>query len=66
MKEYKVEVLNFYSKLTWDKDHIAKSSEIEIQQKLNEYAQKGFRLISTSSAGFESAIYIYLYFEKEF
>ncbi len=65
MKEYKVETLIFYSKLTLDSEHIAKSSKIAIQEKLNEYAAQGYRLTSTSSTGFGSAVYIYLYFEKD-
>ena len=65
MKDYKVETLIFYSKLTLDSEHIAKSSKIEIQEKLDEYAANGYRLASTSSTGFGSAVYIYLYFEKD-
>jgi hypothetical protein len=65
MKIYKVEALNYYSKLTTDKEHILKSSSEEIQNLLNEYAQDGWSLSSTSSTSFGAAIYIYLYFEKE-
>ena len=64
-KDYKVETLIFYSKLTFDLNHIAKRSKIEIQEKLDEYAANGYRLTSTSSNGFGSAVYIYLYFEKD-
>lgn len=66
MKEYKVETLIYYSKLTLDSEHIAKKSKEEIQQKLDEYSSKGYKLTSTSSTNFGLAIYIYLYFEKEF
>lgn len=66
MKEYKVETLIYYSKLTLDSEHIAKKSKEEIQQKLDEYSTKGYKLTSTSSTNFGLAIYIYLFFEKEF
>ena len=65
MKEYKVESLIFYSKVTLDVNHIAKKSKEEIQQKLDEYSAKGYKLTSTSSTNFGLAIYIYLYFEKD-
>lgn len=64
MKEYKVETLIYYSKITFDSKHIAKSSKKEIQEKLDEYSQKGYKLASTDSTNFGAAIYIYLYFEK--
>jgi hypothetical protein len=65
MKDYKVETLIYYSKLTTDSKHIAKSSQKEIQEKLDEYSQKGYRLTSTDATNFGLAVYIYLYFEKE-
>ena len=65
MKEYKVESLIYYSKLTFDSEHIAKQSKEEIQVQLDAYASKGYRLASTSSTSFGSAVYIYLYFEKD-
>jgi hypothetical protein len=65
MKDYKVETLLFYSKLTLDSEHIAKSSKKEIQEKLDEYAQNGYTLTSTNATNFGAAVYIYLYFEKE-
>jgi len=65
MKDYKVESLIFYSKVTLDSEHIAKKSKEEIQVKLNEYAAKGYRLVSTDSTNFGLAIYIHLYFEKD-
>ena len=65
MKEYKVETLIYYSKFTIDKNHMARSSNKEIQEKLNEYANKGYKLTSTDATKFGWALYIYLYFEKE-
>ena len=64
MKEYKIETLIYYTKLTFDSEHIAKNSKKEIQQKLDEYAKKGYRLTSTDASNLGSALYIYLYFEK--
>ena len=65
MKDYKVETLIFYSKLTLDSEHIAKKAKIDIQEKLDEYAARGYRLASTSSTSFGAAVYIYLFFEKD-
>lgn len=65
MKEYKVESLIYYSKLTFDKNHIAKSSKKEIQAKLDEYAPDGWRLASTDATNFGAAVYIWLYFERD-
>ena len=64
MKEYKLESLIYYSKLTLDKEHIIKASSADIQQKLDEHARNGWRLVSTDATNFGTAIYIYLYFEK--
>ena len=64
MKEYKVETLIYYSKLTLDTKHILKSSQKEIQEKLDEYSKDGWKLTSTDAVSFGAAIYIYLYFEK--
>lgn len=64
MKEYKVETLIYYSKLTLDKNHIVKSSKTEIQKKLDDYSKDGWRLASTDATSFGAAVYIYLYFEK--
>lgn len=64
MEKYVVEPLIFYSKMTTDKMHIIKSSKKEVQEKLNEYADKGYKLVSTDSTNFGMALYIYLYFEK--
>lgn len=65
MEDYKVETLIFYSKVTLDTEHIAKKSKAEIQEKLNEYAAKGYKLVSTNATNFGLALYIYLYFEKD-
>ena len=64
MKEYKVESLIYYSKLTTDVNHIATASQKEIQAKLDEYAKDGWTLVSTDATNFGFAVYIYLYFEK--
>jgi hypothetical protein len=63
MKQYKVEALIYYTKVTLDKEHIVKSSTADIQQKLDEYARGGWRLVSTAATDFGLAVYIYLYFE---
>ena len=65
MKEYKVETLIYYSKLSLDSKHIIKSSKKEIQEKLDEHAKDGYRLASTDASNFSMALYIYLYFEKD-
>ncbi len=65
MKEYKVETLIYYSKLSLDSKHIIKSSKKEIQEKLDEYANNGYRLASTDASNFGAALYVYLYFEKD-
>lgn len=65
MKDYKVESLIFYSKITLDSKHIAKDSKIEIQKTLDDYASKGYKLVSTNATNFGAAVYIYLYFEKD-
>lgn len=65
MKQYKVESLIYYTKITLDKEHIVKSSTTDIQQKLDQYAMDGWRLVSTNATDFGSAVYFYLYFEKE-
>ena len=64
MKAYKVETLIYYSKITLDTKHIANSSKVEIQEKLDAYAKDGWRLASTDATNFGAAVYIYLYFEK--
>lgn len=65
MKLYKVEARTYYSKITLDKDHITKSSTEEVQNLLNEYSQDGWTLTSTNATSFGTALYVYLYFEKE-
>jgi hypothetical protein len=65
MKDYKVKTLIYYSKFTFDSRHITKSSKKEIQEKLDEYAKKGYKLTSTDASNFGLALYIYLYFEKD-
>lgn len=64
MKDYKVETLIYYSKFSFDRNHLAKASQVGIQAKLKEYGRNGWRLVSTDAASFGSAMYIYLYFEK--
>lgn len=65
MKEYKLESLIYYSKAFAKKEHILESSSKDIQVKLDEYAAKGYRLVSTDSTDFGLAVYFYLYFEKD-
>ncbi len=65
MKEYKVEGLIYYSKITLDSEHIIRSSVPEIQAKMDEYAGAGWRLVSTNATSFGLAVYIYLYFERD-
>ena len=65
MKVYKLESLIYYSKLSLDKEHILKDSTSDIQAKLDEYAQEGYRLVSTDATDFGFAVYFYLYFEKD-
>jgi hypothetical protein len=65
MKQYKVEALVYYTKVTLDKEHIVKSSTADIQGKLDEYASAGWRLVSTDATDFGFAVYIYLYFERD-
>jgi len=64
-KEYKLESLIYYSKLTLDKEHIVKSSTTDIQAKLDEHAADGWRLVSTDATDFGFAVYFYLYFERD-
>jgi hypothetical protein len=46
-------------------ESIAKVSDAEIQEKLDEYARNGWRLVWTNATSFGAAVYIYLYFEKD-
>ena len=65
MKEYKLESLIYYSKMTFDKEHILKSSSKDIQEKLDIYAKDGWRLVSTDVEDFGAGMYFYLYFERD-
>ncbi len=65
MKEYKLESLIYYTKISLDKEHIIKSSSKDIQEKLDQYAKDGWRLVSTDTTDFGMAVYFYLYFERE-
>ena len=65
MKQYKVEALVYYTKVTLDKEHIVKSSTADIQEKLDEHASLGWRLVSTDATDFGFAVYFYLYFERD-
>lgn len=65
MKEYKLESLIYYSKLTLDKEHILKDSSRDIQNKLDDLAPEGWRLVSTDVEDFGTGMYFYLYFERD-
>jgi hypothetical protein len=65
MPEYKVEVRTYYSKMTLDREHIAKTSSEEVQDLLHAYAEDGWRLVSTDATSFGAAVYVYLYFARE-
>ncbi len=65
MKQYKVEALVYYTKVTLDKEHIIKSSMVDIQEKLDDYARRSWRLVSTNATDFGFAVYFYLYFERD-
>jgi hypothetical protein len=64
MREYKVESLHFYVEL-FDSKSIEKKSTTEIQTKIDEYAAKGYKLISTNASADGGTMHIYLYFESE-
>lgn len=64
MSQFIVETLVFHTKLTFDFKHIATDSQRAIQQQLDVYSRKGYKLISTNATNFGLALYIYLYFEK--
>lgn len=65
MKKYKLESLIYYSKVFAEKEHILEASSRDIQEKLDEYGAKGWRLVSTDATDFGFAVYIYLYFETD-
>lgn len=61
MKEYKLESLIYYSKLSFDKEHILKASSQDIQAKLDEYSQTGWKFVSTDVEDFG----VDMYFERD-
>jgi hypothetical protein len=63
-KDYKVETLTFQMR-GLSTSHLKTQPKIDIQEQLDLYASKGYRLISTNSIGDVTAFYIYLYFEKD-
>lgn len=63
--EYRVEVRTYYSKVTLNVNHIAEASQDESQRIIDDYAAGGWRLASTSATAFGSAVYVYLFFERE-
>ncbi|NNJ26472.1 DUF4177 domain-containing protein [Alienimonas chondri] len=65
MKEYKVEVRTYYSKVTMNANHIAESSQEETQKIIDGYAADGWRLASADSTSYGLAVYVYLYFERD-
>jgi hypothetical protein len=65
MKEYKVEVRTYYSKLTTNANRIAESSQEEAQAIIDRYAAEGWRLASTDATSYGLAVYVYLYFERD-
>ena len=65
MKEYKVETLIYYCKISLDSKHIAKSSKMEIQEKLDVMSKEGWLLASTDATNFGAAVYLFLYFERD-
>ena len=65
MSQYKVEALAFFPELTFDKEHAVRESQAEIQQVLDDYARRGWRLVSTNATDLGSAVYVYLYFEAD-
>lgn len=65
MKEYKVESFTFWSKMSSNKNHILDDSTQQIQETLNKYSNDGWILASTDKFSFGSAVYMYLYFERD-
>ena len=65
IKKYKLETAIFYSKITTDKNHLINSSELELQGILDRRSEEGWHLISTNAVSFGTAVYFYLYFERE-
>jgi hypothetical protein len=64
MTQYKVEALAFFPQMTFDKDAVVRSSQGKIQQVLDDYVRRGWRLVSTNATDSGSALYVYLYFES--
>ena len=65
MREYRVEVRTYYTKVTTNANHIAESSQEEAQEIIDGYAADGWRLVSTDATSFGLAVYVYLYFERD-
>jgi hypothetical protein len=65
MTQYKVEALAFFPQMTFDKEAVVRASQAKIQQQLDDYARRGWRLVSTSATDSGSALYVYLYFEGD-
>ena len=63
-KQAKVESLIYYSKISFNPNHVLESSTADIQAKLDEAAADGWRLVDTTTTTFGAALYIYLFFEK--
>lgn len=57
MKEYKVESLVYYTKFTFNKNHILNDSTRDIQAKLDEYAADGWSLAATTTTSYGAAVY---------
>lgn len=65
MKRYKVEAQTFYSKLFASGNHIAESSSRWAGETIERYVRDGWTLASTDAASYGTAVYMYLYFERE-
>jgi hypothetical protein len=61
MKEYKVEIVR-YIQTGFDSNKAIVEAKAEAQTKLDEYASKGYRLVSTASSDSST---IYLFFERD-
>ncbi|MDZ7897247.1 MAG: DUF4177 domain-containing protein [Arcicella sp.] len=55
----------FHQKISFKSDPIVENAKIGIQEKLDEYASKGYILHHTFSMDFADGIYTTLYFEKD-
>lgn len=64
VRDIKVESLIYYSNPLKGKYYIIEQSTDDIQRIVDEYIHRGYRLISTDTTIFGSALYIYLYFER--